>query len=570
MKASSIIDNVINLKHDVLKVNKNSDKNFDNCINTKINNQENANNPKLEFKTENNYDDKTIFKKIENIKEKKIKEKNNEEILSEKLPKKIEQIINFIALNELNNIPKEKIIELKELLQNLLSKIRELKPEDKINVKEDIIKDLKKINLKLKELFPEKEIKINLIKLKENYVIDLEVSNKNILIQKDDKNLKIFKYKKNEKVENKNQKIIKSNSENKESIKEINDKKNIFENEKKLLSLIYEEKIKNKNITDKTSDVKDLSNSKNININDLMAIKDFADKSLKQQHINKINEKNNYSKIKLSQMLANKNYFLKISKDISYFDLNNRTKIFSKNIAEKNTIEDKIGKNNNKNNFSKEEFNYKPKENINYEETKENFIEKRNNKDFDKVDNKDKSNKKIDNNISKTTEPKKQNIEINTILNNKINGQNNNNLSINKTTFNQPIHLRNFNSQITDIINQKSTENTFREIVTVKVNPPNLGNVDVEIMKSGKTISISVLTENENAKNIITRTIQSLIGSLRDQGFNPVNVKVETPPETDFMDTEKQNQQNNEHEQHTEDNNEEKEFENILRGEENV
>jgi hypothetical protein len=56
----------------------------------------------------------------------------------------------------------------------------------------------------------------------------------------------------------------------------------------------------------------------------------------------------------------------------------------------------------------------------------------------------------------------------------------------------------------------------------------------------------------------------------RDQGFNPVNVKVETPPESDFMDTEKQNQQNKQQEQHTEENSEEKEFENILRGEENV
>jgi flagellar hook-length control protein FliK len=267
-------------------------------------------------------------------------------------------------------------------------------------------------------------------------------------------------------------------------------------------------------------------------------------------------------------MLAGKNDFLKLSKDISYFDLTSRIKTDSKKSQnEKSSVQNVEIKNNENLSLSKDNSPFEKVENIelkpddnklgqNEEVKKSNYV--------DRVSKTSQTETKETNEVSKN-----QNIEINTISNNKTNNQTNN-TQVNRTTFNNPINLRDFNAQITDIINQKSTENTFREIVTIKVNPPDLGNVDVEIMKSGKTISISVLTENENAKNFITRTIQSLIGSLRDQGFNPVNVKVETAPEPDLMDTEKQDEQNNEQEQHTEENNEEKEFENILRGEENV
>lgn len=580
MKASSIIDNVINLKHDLLKVNKNSDKNFENYMKTEnetVNTVDLENNSQhKEISNSKKTEEKNIFKKIENIKTNDIKGEKTEDVLSEKLPKKIEQIINFISSNENLDISSKKLGDLKSLLQNLLSKIKELKNEKDPLTKEKIIEDLKEISNKLKEIFPDKDIKINLINLKDNLVIDINVEEKSLLIQVNDKKINLFKYKQNKETKKTLETNNKISNESKNTknhsveqnkieadTQEIKDKKN-------LLSLVHQEKIKNTNNLDLVISDKETNNlsKENFNKNSLINLKNLLNDFFEKQKNVQTKDKNNDSKIKLSQMLAGKNDFLKLSKNISYFDLTSRIKIDSKKSQnEKNSDQNAEIKNNENLSLSKDNSPVEKTENIkpkpddkklsqNEEVKKSNYI--------DRVSKNSHTESKETNEVSKN-----QNIETNIITSNKTNIQTNN-PHINRTTFNNPINLRNFNAQIIDIITQKSTENTFREIVTIKVNPPDLGNVDVEIMKSGKTISISILTENENAKNFITRTIQSLIGSLRDQGFNPVNVKVETPPESDFMDTEKQNQQNKQQEQHTEENSEEKEFENILRGEENV
>ncbi|TGG89250.1 flagellar hook-length control protein FliK [Geotoga petraea] len=581
MKASSIIENVINIKSNISKVNKNSDNNFESYINSGPNNQNRVNDKvDSEVKTENLSENKTLFKKIENIKPNKAEEKKGEEILSEKLPKKIEQIINFIGSHKVKDVSPEKVVELKELLQSLLSKIKELKSENKTDTKEEVINILKEINSKLRELFPEKDIKINLVNFKDNFVIDIDSKDKSILIQVDDEKLKVFKYKNIEKPENKNQlykdkipEILNINEEKtKDSKENIIETGNNSKEKQILLSLIHEEKIKSNNSSDKTLTTNDETkvSKETINNKTLLSIKDLIDRFLKQQHTAKTNKKNNDSKIKLSQMLINKNNFLKISKNISYFDLTSRLKTNTKNKIEKNVTKDGMEKATNKNTILSNDLNYNPIEKVENKEARKDYAKKKGNEKIEKTNSIENPNKNVKNNTTQENRTsKKQNIEISTVSNNKTNNPNSS-LTINKTTFNQPINLREFNAQITDIINQKSTENTFREIVTIKINPPNLGNVDVEIMKNGKAISISVITENESAKNFISRTIQSLIGSLRDQGFNPVNVKVETPPEPDLMDTEKQDDQKNKQEQQKEEKDEDKEFENILRGEENV
>lgn len=579
MKASSIIDNVINIKKDMSKVNKNSDNSFNRFMDSETKNINNNFNDKPKSVSENNFEKveeaKTIFKKIENVKNSEIKPQEIKEVLSDKLPKKLEKLINFLAVSKEGEIPEKDLSELKSLVQELISNLKKLKEENNPKNKEKLLSNLKEINQKLKDLFPEKDINLNLLNFKDTLVIDIKVGDRSLVFSLEDKKINIYKYQPEEKKKNlednnksKNDKNININNE-----KELEKNSNSHQTKeskgerKTLLSLIHEEKISNNNLNEKNNILENQTENNDLNKNSLIKIQNIISDFIKNNKNNTSKDKTNDAKIKLSQMLVNKNDFIKLSKNVSYFDLTDR-------------IKSKINSENNINNIetnrksSIENKEMKPIENkiSKVQNLKDNNIEEKNNEKMkNNKDDVSKINMNNDNIESNKTN-KTLNNEISSNGNIKINPTNNSssNISINRTSQPQTLNLNQFNAHIQEIVNQRATENTFREIVTLKVNPPDLGNVDVEIAKSGKSVSISIMTENENAKSFISRTIQSLIGSLRDQGFNPINVKVETAPEPDLMDTEKQDEQNNEQEQQNEENNEERKFENILRGEENV
>ena len=106
------------------------------------------------------------------------------------------------------------------------------------------------------------------------------------------------------------------------------------------------------------------------------------------------------------------------------------------------------------------------------------------------------------------------------------------------------------NGHIKDIIVTKNTETFFKESFSVNVSPPNLGKVDIQIAKNGEAITINLITENETAKSTISKTVQSLVGNLRDEGYNPVDVKIIVHQEENYLDY--QNQKNQDQQQNQE------------------
>lgn len=582
MKASSIVDNVINIKKDISQVNKKSDNSFNKLIDSETKNiSNNYNNEKKYVSEEKVEESKTVFNKIDNIKKSEVKPEEVKEMLSEKLPKKLEKLISFLGSTDKEEITEEKLSELKNLIQNLIKTLKKVKEDDNPPLKEQLISDLKEINKKLKELFPDKDIKINLVNFKDNLLVDIKIDDKSLVFALDNKKFNIYKYIHKEDINNtQSTDKSKKNKNTKDLSNIVKDDKKIEDNSKTeenniknktILSLVHDEKKSGENKSFENNDLAFLDNNE-FNKNSLIKIEELIRNFIESKKNNSSQDKANNVKIKLSQMLVNKNDFIKLSKNISYFDLtdriksktnqdNKKTKLITDETKLENKIEIKPLKN--KKNNDKKLIN-------------DNFIEEKNDGDIEKNKNKQNDESKIKIN-NENVEINKNNKSINNESSNgnvKINPTNNNstNIATNRISQSQAqtINLREFNSHIQEIVNQRTTENTFREIVTLKVNPPDLGNVDVEIAKNGKSISISIMTENENAKSFISRTIQALIGNLRDQGFNPINVKVETAPEPDLMDTEKQDEQNNDQDQQTEENNEEREFENILRGEENV
>ena len=105
------------------------------------------------------------------------------------------------------------------------------------------------------------------------------------------------------------------------------------------------------------------------------------------------------------------------------------------------------------------------------------------------------------------------------------------------------------NTQIKDVIITKNTEQFFNESFSVNVSPPNLGKVDIQIIKNGEAITINLATESENAKLTLSKTVQSLVGNLRDEGYNPVDVKIfvhQEESEPDYQHQQNQNQKQHE------------------------
>ena len=119
-----------------------------------------------------------------------------------------------------------------------------------------------------------------------------------------------------------------------------------------------------------------------------------------------------------------------------------------------------------------------------------------------------------------------------------------------KNNFLSFLNTDDLNTQIKDVIITKNTEQFFNESFSVNVSPPNLGKVDIQIIKNGEAITINLATESENAKLTLSKTVQSLVGNLRDEGYNPVDVKIFVHQEESDLDY--QHQQNQNQKQHEE------------------
>ncbi|MGY4686301.1 flagellar hook-length control protein FliK [Petrotoga halophila] len=131
-------------------------------------------------------------------------------------------------------------------------------------------------------------------------------------------------------------------------------------------------------------------------------------------------------------------------------------------------------------------------------------------------------------------------------------------LQINKNNIRDGIpttNLKDLNAQIKEVIISKNTQTFLNESFSVKISPPDLGKVDIQILKNGQAVTVNISTETENAKNIISKTLQSLVGNLRDEGYQPINIKVNVTQEEHYLaDQNQQQQQEQEQKKYNEDN----------------
>lgn len=197
-----------------------------------------------------------------------------------------------------------------------------------------------------------------------------------------------------------------------------------------------------------------------------------------------------------------------------------------------------------------------------------NFNEINDNKEFENLINRENSslNDSLNVDISDSNDNRE---EIN-LNNNNIKSENNlySNTNANIEQKETPqVPLRDFNANIESFINERTTESSFREIISLRVTPPDLGRVDIEIVKNGRSIVLNVNAENEASRNLLSRTIQNLVSILRNNGFNPVDVKVDTNQQEDLFseDKDENNDKNNSEQNKKEDENND-DFEKYLRG----
>ncbi|MDY6894842.1 MAG: flagellar hook-length control protein FliK [Thermotogota bacterium] len=119
-------------------------------------------------------------------------------------------------------------------------------------------------------------------------------------------------------------------------------------------------------------------------------------------------------------------------------------------------------------------------------------------------------------------------------------------LQINKNNIQDGIpttNLKDLNAQIKEVIISKNTQTFLNESFSVKISPPDLGKVDIQILKNGQAVTVNISTETENAKNIISKTLQSLVGNLRDEGYQPINIKVNVTQEEHYLADQNQQEQ---------------------------
>ena len=516
-------------------------------------------------KNTNNTETPILFKRI-------LIPKKTQVNLKDELPKPI------ISLNKKNN---KKIDD-----TFITSEINEVIKT--INDACSLKKSKKDIINTLKKTFPNKHISLKKVSKKDGSILNLiEVSDKNkkVLIPLNgNKSFKEIKKKivlikqlftpssKNNKTQKK--KVLNLSSNNKLKMKGkdlstkeiIKDKPNIKTNSENKVLYFVVPKEENKNNT--LSEIKKLLNK------DILS--------------SKINTKDT---IHIKQSFNLKKILLKVSKNYNF----NEQKIL-KNETTLNFIKNDLFKNNTFNSSILTLKNYKfktiepPKRfveknlkinNSIIEETTSNTLNfNKSNTDNSNTFNKkflsqknEKPTKKILKKISLTTNKLKIKHEVPQLnlnsnkSNNKVSNENIKPLS--KQTFKR-VPLEKFNTKIEEVLSKNTTQTSIKESISMKITPPEIGKTSIEIIKNGKAVTVNIMTETENAKNTLSKTLHTLVGNLRDSGYNPVTVKIDSQEKEDLMQQEKENQQNHQEQSKKREKEKDTIFESILRGEENA
>ncbi|MFN3327246.1 MAG: flagellar hook-length control protein FliK, partial [Fervidobacterium pennivorans] len=91
--------------------------------------------------------------------------------------------------------------------------------------------------------------------------------------------------------------------------------------------------------------------------------------------------------------------------------------------------------------------------------------------------------------------------------------------------------------------------NRLEENVRMKLYPEQLGNIDVELRKEGKAITIVLVAENEKSKELLEKNIGILRDRLTALDFDVRNMEVKMKEESSYHEDARhyQNQQNQKH-----------------------
>ncbi len=98
--------------------------------------------------------------------------------------------------------------------------------------------------------------------------------------------------------------------------------------------------------------------------------------------------------------------------------------------------------------------------------------------------------------------------------------------------------------QIYEKIREFSISNKIEESVQMKLLPENLGNLDIEMKKEGKQITLLFIAENEKAKDTIEKNIHILRDRLSNLDLEIRNIEIKTKEEEKYYEHERNNNQN--------------------------
>ncbi|MCX7653672.1 MAG: flagellar hook-length control protein FliK [Fervidobacterium sp.] len=103
--------------------------------------------------------------------------------------------------------------------------------------------------------------------------------------------------------------------------------------------------------------------------------------------------------------------------------------------------------------------------------------------------------------------------------------------------------------EIYEKIREFGLSNRLEERIQMKLVPQNLGNLDVEMKKEGRQLTVLFVAENERAKEIIEKNIYVLREKLSSLDFDVRNIEIRLKEEERYYDHEKNHQQSNQNNQ---------------------
>lgn len=128
---------------------------------------------------------------------------------------------------------------------------------------------------------------------------------------------------------------------------------------------------------------------------------------------------------------------------------------------------------------------------------------------------------------------------------------------------NQVRNMEQVYQKIKDMTQLISRQQTRTELATIKLNPPELGRVSLEVVKEGNKISILMQVETKEAQEILNKNSNLLAARLVNSGFELQKVTVQMEKyEEQGNNQSNQNNENNSQQQENEnqDNNNENEY----------